>query len=124
MHITVEMDSTLKLKPRMPNKLLTSFNKFQHLPAELREMIWKAALLNPLQRTRWVVIYTSNIDSSTLDDENPRKYIMLCKHLISPLLSVNTESRKQARNFFHLQLPVHRIGQVRLPPELLSPREF
>lgn len=97
----MESESTSNLKPN-----LKTFPKFPLFPKEIRDMIWKAALLNPRERTRWVVIYSG--------EDAIKKHVMPCKHLISPLLLANTESRQHARDFFHLRLPVHRVGQLDL----------
>lgn len=84
------------------------FINFPLLPKELRDQIWQEALLKPEKRTRVVVLYVG------FSGHGKGKHVMPCKHLISPLLVVNNESRKHALKFYHVKLPVYRVGQVDL----------
>lgn len=67
-------------------------------------MVWNEALINPVMRTRWVVIFSG--------DHEVGNHVMPCKHLVSPLLLVNKESRCHALKFFDIKLAVHHVGQL------------
>ncbi|ROW17783.1 hypothetical protein VPNG_00887 [Cytospora leucostoma] len=72
--------------------MAATFPQFSDLPKELRLMIWEEALLGAR-------------DNRTVFLNRDRIWPM--KHLISPLLSVNTESRVCAQAFYHVQLDVY-----------------
>lgn len=79
--------------------MATSFHKFPDLNPELRLMIWNEALLGE-RNTRTVILQ---------DDR-----VMPLKHLISPLLSVNYESRTCAQAFYDVKLDVYAVPKVQL----------
>ncbi|KAI4869061.1 hypothetical protein F4820DRAFT_464628 [Hypoxylon rubiginosum] len=67
--------------------------RFSDLPTELRLLVWDAALH---QETRLVIIYSY------------RRTVIPVKQLISPLLTVNRESRQVAKAFYTDTLNVYR----------------
>ncbi|ROV88262.1 hypothetical protein VSDG_09021 [Cytospora chrysosperma] len=82
-------------------KMATSFQKFPDLTSELRLMIWNEALLGE-RNSRTVILQ---------DDR-----VMPLKHLISPLLSVNYESRTCAQAFYNVKLDVYAVPKAQDEP--------
>ncbi|KAI1411708.1 hypothetical protein F5Y13DRAFT_53789 [Hypoxylon sp. FL1857] len=81
------------------------FPRFTELPAELRLQIWETALYQETEK-RFVVV------------DFMERVVYPMRRLISPLLTVSSESRETAEAFFNLTLDVHRVPnpKVRLWP--------
>ncbi|KAI0160775.1 hypothetical protein GGR57DRAFT_519664 [Xylariaceae sp. FL1272] len=77
-----------------PGSDLVAFTMFNQLPPELRLMIWEHALAEELTRRRLSVYQTR---------------IIALKHLNSPLLSVNAESRSCALRLYNTVVEVYRV---------------
>lgn len=71
-----------------------TFHSFRHLPKELRLQIWEQAMIEA-RPSRCIIIYDYRV--------------VPFKHLISPLLLVNHESRTCAKAFYNVKLDVHAV---------------
>ncbi|ETS73740.1 hypothetical protein PFICI_14686 [Pestalotiopsis fici W106-1] len=89
-----DMSRSIPQPPFDQQEQLVVFHKFGKLKAKIRRRIWDAALREEA-KTRFL-LYRSDIG--------------VCPHdeLRSSLMEVNAESRKRARLFYNLQLPVRR----------------
>lgn len=74
-----------------------TFHLFPDLPKELRLQIWEQTMIEA-RPSRRILIY--------------KRRVMPFKHLVSPLLLVNHESRTCARAFYNVKLAVHPVPPV------------
>ncbi|KAI0131985.1 hypothetical protein BJ170DRAFT_591967 [Xylariales sp. AK1849] len=77
---------------------MSGFAKF---PTELRLMVWKEFLLQEA-RNRIII----------LDQECTTPYALPFADLVSPLLSVNQQTRQQAKRFYSCRLPVYKVPRI------------
>lgn len=74
-----------------------TFHPFPDLPKELRLQIWEQAMIEARPNRR-ILIY--------------KRRVVPFKHLVSPLLLVNHESRTCARDFYNVKLDVHAVPPI------------
>ncbi|KAI0848104.1 hypothetical protein F5Y00DRAFT_98405 [Daldinia vernicosa] len=81
---------------------------FASLPAELRLEIWDLALHQEARDRLLIIGQTKN---APITNESPLCLLPL-KHHASPLLSVNSESRYQAKAFYTAKLDVYEVPRL------------
>ncbi|KAI1470818.1 uncharacterized protein F4812DRAFT_279989 [Daldinia caldariorum] len=81
---------------------------FASLPVELRLEIWNLALHQEAHDRLLIISQTSNIP---ITNETPLCLLPL-KHHASPLLSVNSESRGEAKAFYTVKLDVYEVPRL------------
>ncbi|KAK6957867.1 hypothetical protein Daesc_000656 [Daldinia eschscholtzii] len=81
---------------------------FASLPVELRLEIWDLAL-HQEARDRLLIIGQTN--NASITNESPLCLLPL-KHHVSPLLSINSESRCQAKAFYTVKLDVYEVPRL------------
>lgn len=97
---------------------------FAMLPPELTQEIWKIALLQESQERLVVVSDDCQLVYNFTYGNIGIPTIIPLKYLVSPLLSVNRESRHMAKVFYDVQLKVLSPSIPQLPAALADRQEY